>query len=123
MPAIEGIQLAFPSQNLRVPCIAFFVFCKYAPYGVELSVLSQEVAAAQFCRRYIPDSHRSILNLSDMIPQHKLNRMRIEVMLPCEIMFIIFPHIMFEQRDRDYQRNKTFIIIFNNFNQFLFFIR
>lgn len=57
MPDIKGFQLALPPQNFWVAGIAFFVFRQYAPYGVELTVLAKQMAAAELLRRYIPDSH------------------------------------------------------------------
>ena len=50
-----------------------------------------------------------------MVSQHELNRVRVEVMLPCKILFIIFPDIMFDQGNRNYKRYEPFVIIFYHF--------
>lgn len=57
MPEIQSLQPPYPPQRLRVSGIAFFVLRQYVPYGVELSVLAKQVAAAELRRRYIPYPH------------------------------------------------------------------
>ncbi len=57
MPEIKGLQPALPPQDFGVAGIAFFVFCEYAPYGVELTVFAEQMAAAELLWRYIPDPH------------------------------------------------------------------
>jgi len=121
MPEIKGFQLALPPQNFRVAGIAFFVFCQYAPYGVELSVLSEQVAAAELLWRYIPDSHRRDITFSDVVPQHELCGMGVEIMLPRKISLVVFPDIVLDQGNGDYQGYEPFVIIFYHPKQFLLF--
>lgn len=59
---------------------------------------------------------------SYMIPQHQLHRMRIQIILSLQIRFIIFPHKVIQQRNRDNQRDQSFVIISDHFQQFLFLV-
>jgi len=56
-----------------------------------------------------------------MIFEMKFNGMRVKEDLPAEIMAIVFPGKVVEERDGDKQGYLTFTIGLGNFNQFLFF--
>jgi len=57
MPAIECLELAAPTQGLRMTRIAFFAVYQHRPDRVELPVLAEQMIPAQPLRRNIPDAH------------------------------------------------------------------
>jgi len=59
------------------------------------------------------------LSVLNMIAQHELNWMRVQVKLPTEVWFVIFAHIVLEKYDRHNERDEAFMIHLDHFQKFM----
>ena len=57
-----------------------------------------------------------------MVSQHKFKRMRVQVVLSFQVRLIVFPHVVVEDCDGDYEGDESFVIAFYDLQQFLLLI-